>query len=181
MYIYDWKVSHMHLRRLIFHFIMKKNIWNAHCIKAMFGSSLPSVVCDRTHVLLRYLYLCLVYLRKEVVQHILWCGFFSSCCQFLWIVNFWLPLRYSLKFIVLIIYVCSLSAQAYWDKDKLHQEPKTTSLHLPDLEDSNLGSELSKTGSDMIVILLNIASKISITLYADVYNIYIFRKYSWRL
>ena len=55
--------------------------------------------------LMSYLrYLCL--LAHSSVQHILCCVFalfvFVSCipcCQFFWIVYFWLPLRYSLKFI----------------------------------------------------------------------------------
>ena len=40
------------------------------------------------------------------VQHIMWCVFVlfvfvscTLCCQFLWIVHLWLPLRYSLTFI----------------------------------------------------------------------------------
>ena len=55
--------------------------------------------------LMSYLrYLCLF--PYSGVQHILCCGFvltfFVLCalwCQFLWIVNFWLPLRYYLTFI----------------------------------------------------------------------------------
>jgi hypothetical protein len=42
-------------------------------------------------------YLCLFAYRG--VQHILCCVFLSSFCQFLWIVHFWLFLRYSLMFI----------------------------------------------------------------------------------
>jgi hypothetical protein len=48
------------------------------------------------------------------VQHILCCVvvlfFFvlcTLCCQFLWIVLFWLTLRYSLMFIELLIFKCS--------------------------------------------------------------------------
>jgi hypothetical protein len=63
--------------------------------KAMFGSSLPPVVCGLVHVLfvLLYLFAC------GVVQHILCCVFRRLCCQFLWIVHFWLPFHYSLPFI----------------------------------------------------------------------------------
>jgi hypothetical protein len=57
---------------------------------------------------LRYLrYLCLF--AYSSVQHIFYCGFFSCyfvlstlCCQFLWIVYFWLPLRRSLTFIYVL-------------------------------------------------------------------------------
>jgi hypothetical protein len=48
-------------------------------------------------------YLCL--LAHSGVLHILCCGFFlvfvlcNLCCQFLWIVHYWLPLRYSLMFV----------------------------------------------------------------------------------
>jgi len=63
--------------------------------KTMFGSSLPAVVCRRTHVLFTY----------SGVRHIMCCVVFlfcfssSSSCQFHWIVHFWLPLQYSLTFI----------------------------------------------------------------------------------
>ena len=70
-------------------------------IKTMFGSSLPPLVCRRTHVLFT-----LFVFAYSGVKHILWCAFVlfffvlcTSCCQFLWIVHFWLPIRYSLTFI----------------------------------------------------------------------------------
>ena len=53
-------------------------------------------------------YLCLI--AHSGVQSILHCVFVLSffvlctpCCQFLWIVEFWLPLRYSLTFIEYIV------------------------------------------------------------------------------
>jgi len=71
-------------------------------INAMFGSSLPPVVCRRAVSYLRYL--CLF--AHNGVQHILCCVFVFfflvlciPCCQFLWIVHLWLPFRYSLTFI----------------------------------------------------------------------------------
>jgi hypothetical protein len=59
-------------------------------IKTMFGSSLPPVVCRRAHVYLRYL--CL-FTHSGVTYCVvfLFCFSSSSCCQFLWIVIFWLP------------------------------------------------------------------------------------------
>ena len=52
-----------------------------------------------------YRYLCL--LAHSGVQHILCCVFAlyvfvlcTLCCQFLWTVHFWLPLRYSVTFIL---------------------------------------------------------------------------------
>ena len=49
---------------------------------------------------------CLCLLAHSGVQHILSCVFvlfflvlYTLCCQFLWIVHFWLPYRYSLTFI----------------------------------------------------------------------------------
>ena len=64
-------------------------------IQTMFGSSLPPIVCRRVHVLFAY----------SAIQHILCCVvalFFvvlcTLCCQFLSILHFWLPLRYSLPF-----------------------------------------------------------------------------------
>ena len=65
----------------------------------MFGSSLHQLFVEGTKSYLRYL--CLVVYSG--VQHILYCVFAlffvvlcTLCCQFLWIVHFWLPLRYSL-------------------------------------------------------------------------------------
>ena len=59
-------------------------------IQSMFGSSLPPVVCMRAH---KTCFLCLF--AYSGIQDIL-C---TQCCQFLWIVYFWLPLRYSVTFI----------------------------------------------------------------------------------
>ena len=49
---------------------------------------------------------CLCLFTHDGVQHIFCCVFAlfifvlcALCCQFLWIVHFWLPLRYSLTFI----------------------------------------------------------------------------------
>ena len=56
------------------------------------------VVCNRAHVLfMLFVFVCVF----SGVQHILCCVVFffilcTLCCQFLWIVHFWLPLRYSL-------------------------------------------------------------------------------------
>ena len=63
-------------------------------IKAMFSSSLPLKSC--------LIYVICVCLRIVVFNtlHILRCFFPSSCCQFLWIVHFWLPLRYSRTFML---------------------------------------------------------------------------------
>ena len=51
-----------------------------------------------------YIIVCLIYVfcfcLHTVVSHIVLCFIFLRlmCCQFLWSVNFWLPLRYSLTF-----------------------------------------------------------------------------------
>ena len=84
-------------------------------IKTMFGSSLLPDVC-RSVYLLRNVYLlylrCLLLFAYSGVQHILCRVFvlfffvlYTLCCQFRWIVLFWLPLRYSLTF----IYFCLAS------------------------------------------------------------------------
>ena len=68
-------------------------------IKTMFGSSLPPIVCRWFMSYWRYL--CLF--AYSGVQHILRCVFIfvfcTLCCQFLWVVQVWLPIRYSLPFI----------------------------------------------------------------------------------
>ena len=67
-------------------------------IKTMFGSSLSPVVCRRTRVLFTLFVLCCAFVLF----------FFVLCtisCQFLWIVLFWLFLRYSLTFIYINKYV----------------------------------------------------------------------------
>ena len=74
------------------------------CIKTMLGLSKPPVVCTRTHIF----FLCYLYLFVHSgVQYILCCDFVlfffvlcTLCCQFLWIVHFWLPLLHSLTFIL---------------------------------------------------------------------------------
>ena len=74
---------------------------NVNCdfrTKTMFGSSSSLVVCERARLLLALF----VFVACGDVQHILsgvFVLFSSSCCQFLWIVKFGLPLRYSLMFI----------------------------------------------------------------------------------
>jgi hypothetical protein len=62
--------------------------------KTIFGSYLPPVVCRRAHVL----FTLFVFIAYSGVQHILCCVFVlfffvlcTLCCQFLWIVYFWLP------------------------------------------------------------------------------------------
>ena len=75
------------------------------CIKTMFGSYFRIYLQLLVGGFMSYLrYLCLF--PYSDVQHILCCvfvlSFFVLCtmwCQFLWIVNFWLPLRYYLTFI----------------------------------------------------------------------------------
>jgi hypothetical protein len=83
-------------------------------------SSLSPVVCMKAHVLFMlfvfvfissclYEGSCLIYVicvRLRIVVSRTYCVFVlfffvlcTLCCQFLWIVHFWLPLRYSLTFI----------------------------------------------------------------------------------
>ena len=76
-------------------------------IKTMFESSLLSVVCRRAHVL--FTLLCLS--TNSGIQHILCCvfGLFflvlcTLCCQFLWIIPFFIVFRYSLIFIEITLY-----------------------------------------------------------------------------
>ena len=64
-------------------------------------------------------YLCL--LAQSGVQHILCCVFVlfffllcTLCCQFLWIVHFWLPLLYSLTFIIYILNLIFIML-AHWN------------------------------------------------------------------
>ena len=64
---------------------------SAFRIQTMFGSSLPLVVCGMAHVLFT-LFVFLFCLSPS-------CVLCTQCCQFLWIVHVWLPLRYFLTFI----------------------------------------------------------------------------------
>ena len=68
-------------------------------------------------------YLCL--LAQSGVQHILCCVFAlfffvlcTLCWQFLWIVHFWLPLLYSLTFIIYILNLIFIML-AHWKKPPL--------------------------------------------------------------
>jgi hypothetical protein len=78
----------------------------SHCsfvIKTMFCSSLPPVVVGGLMFYVRYLCVFGIVVSNTYCVVSLFC--FSCvlcntlCCQFLWIVQFWLPLRCSLTFI----------------------------------------------------------------------------------
>jgi hypothetical protein len=65
----------------------------------MFGSSLPPVAYRRARVLFTLLvFVCKLWCSTHIV-FVFFVVLCSLCCQFLWIVPFWLPLRYSLMFI----------------------------------------------------------------------------------
>ena len=69
-------------------------------IKTMFGSSFPQVVCRRVHVLFTYLCLFTCSNNHHILCSVLFVFVFCTlCCQFLWIVYLWSPIRYSLTFI----------------------------------------------------------------------------------
>jgi hypothetical protein len=68
----------------------------------------PSLICKSAHVL----YTLFVFFGYCGLQHILCCVLVlfvfvlcALCCQFLWIVHFWLPLRYSLTFICQFLWI----------------------------------------------------------------------------
>ena len=69
----------------------------------LFGSSLPPPVCRRIHVLFTlFVCLCIVVSNTYCVVFLFCLSSFllcTLCCQSLWIVHFWLPLRHSLMFI----------------------------------------------------------------------------------
>ena len=92
-------------------------------IKTMFGSSLPPVICRRRMSYLHYLCLvesntyCVVYLFCFSLSCVP-CVLCTLCCWFLWIVQFWLPLRYSLTFIFpvsCVPYVAGFSGLSNFD------------------------------------------------------------------
>jgi hypothetical protein len=61
-------------------------------------TSLFLVVCRRDHVLFTlFVFVCVLWCPTNIVL----CFCFVLCCQFLWIVHFWLSLRCSLTFIYL--------------------------------------------------------------------------------
>ena len=94
----------------------------------MFGSLLSPVVNKRA---LYLIYVSCVYLRVVVsnIYFIVLCCvllFFvlcTLCCQFLWIVNFWLLLRYSLSFIYLnnLLILALNQLRANGTQQKAHQ------------------------------------------------------------
>ena len=83
------------------YYVPKFTFWVPCCdvrydfrIKTMFGSSLPPVVCRRDHVLFTlFVFVCVQCCLTHIVFFFVLC---TLCCQFLWVVHFWLPLRYSL-------------------------------------------------------------------------------------
>ena len=85
-----------------FSYIVVVNFYYDLRIKLLFGSSLPPIVCRRAHVL--FTLFVFVFAQRCPTHIVLWFFFFgffvlcALCCQFLWIVHFLLPLRYSLTF-----------------------------------------------------------------------------------
>ena len=91
----------------------------------MFCSSLPLVVCRRTYYV--FVYICLRKLMSNILLLIIVLVFcVVLCCVlfvlvlclvyqmlFLWIVHSWLPLRFSLTFIVFLVYVCVYGFQHF--------------------------------------------------------------------
>ena len=73
------------------------DVHNDICIKTMFSSSVPLVVCWRLMSYLPSFCLCIVVSNTYcVLFFFILC---TLCCHFFWIVHFLLPLRYSLSFI----------------------------------------------------------------------------------
>ena len=75
-------------------YVPRSVLWWPLRIKTIIGSSFPRVVCRREHVL----FTLFVFVWHSGVQPIL-CCVFALIFFFLWIVLFWLPLRYSRTFI----------------------------------------------------------------------------------
>ena len=71
-------------------------------IKMMFSSCIPPVICKRAHVLLTlFVFVCVKWCPTKLCCALVLFFFVLCilCSQFLWIVLFWLSLRYSLTFI----------------------------------------------------------------------------------
>ena len=89
--------------------------------RSIFSSYSPPVVCRRAHVVFTLFVFVCVYWSPTHIDCVVFLLCFSSpcvlctlCCQFLWIVHFWLPLRYSLTFIETVIYViCQFNINKY--------------------------------------------------------------------
>jgi hypothetical protein len=76
---------------------------NVQCIKTMFGSSLPPIICRKVHDLFTLFGACLRILlcNTYCVRYFSLVVFvlYTKCCQFLWIIHSWWPFRCSLTFI----------------------------------------------------------------------------------
>ena len=80
---------------------------SAFCMKR----ALLPVVCKRVHVLFTlFVFVCVEWCPPHIVLYVCFSFFIlcTLCCQFFWIVNFWLPLRCSLMLILYITLVYSL-------------------------------------------------------------------------
>ena len=82
-------------------FLFSIDVHLALCYALYSKHTLPPVVCRRAHVL----FTVFVFVCVGGVQHTPRCAFvlfvlaLCLCCQLLWIVHFWFPLRFSLTFI----------------------------------------------------------------------------------
>jgi hypothetical protein len=101
-----------HLLRIFLSWVPCWDVRYVYLMRTMFGSSLPPVVCGCA-CLLRFWWLIV----HSGIQHIFCCVFVlfffvlcTLCCQILWIVHCWFPLRCSLAFIVArILLPCHLA------------------------------------------------------------------------
>ena len=97
----------------VYHILQQRNKSTSECIQrlsplmlscsilvSMFSSSLPIVVCKISHVIFPLLFFCVFVCVYWCPTHIVFSFvLYTLCCQFLWIVHSWLPLRHSLTFI----------------------------------------------------------------------------------
>ena len=77
----------------------------------MFGSSLPPFVCRRVHVLFTlFVFVCVEWCLIHIVLcFVVFHRLVYPSCQFLWIIYFRLPLRYSLTCIICHVFLTSVS------------------------------------------------------------------------
>jgi hypothetical protein len=86
-----WEDKLHSMDNILFYTVTDRNI----------ASSFPPVVCRSAHIMFTlFVFACMWWCPTHIF---FWlsssCVLLALCCRFLWIIHFWLPIRYSLTFI----------------------------------------------------------------------------------
>ena len=94
----EWRTVFFLCHAIICLFALSSDVHYDFCINTMFGSSLSPVFC-----LIYIICVCLHIVLSNTYGVVFFFVLCTLCCPFLWIVHFWLPLRYCLMFLLEVV------------------------------------------------------------------------------